>query len=135
MTWTSVGWFNAWGLNMKTLDYLLLLRSAWLGGLLTCLYLVRPVLEHHGYFPHHGMEVMHWLAGAGLVMGFLMVTAGMSRRLFRTSQLGSRLILLMMLLSGVYFGFMPWWKLQMILLQVQAALAVLWIWVAPRQVL
>lgn len=120
---------------MKTLDYLLLLRGVWLGGLWTCLYMVRPVLEHQGYFPHHGMEIMHWLAGAGLCCGGLIVSAGLSRGLFRTNQSGSRLILVMMVIGAVYYGFMPWWKLQMMLLHSQAALGVLWVWLAPRQVL
>lgn len=119
---------------MNTFDYLVLLRGVWLGGLWTCLYLVRPVLEHQGYFPHHGMEIMHWLAGAGIAVGILMCSLALARHLFDLGSKGSVLLLMMLVLSGCYFGLMPWWKLQMILLHAQAVLGAIWIGIYPRQV-
>jgi hypothetical protein len=120
---------------MKVLDYLLLLRGIWLGGLWICVYLVRPVLDHQGYFPLHGMEVMHWMAGIGIACGLLLASLGLAKSLLNIRQPGSFIVLVMILMDGMYYGLMPWWKLQMMLLHAQAALGVLWMIVAPRQVL
>ncbi|WP_221800645.1 hypothetical protein [Oceanobacter mangrovi] len=113
----------------------MLLRSAWLGGLWCCVYLVRPVLDSQGYFPHHGLSVMNWMVAIGLLMGCLILALGVWQRVFSWQSRASLLLLILILLSASYFGLQPWWKLQMMLLHALSLLGVLWFLSAPRRVL
>lgn len=114
--------------------YLILLRTFWLGGLWACAYLVRPLLEHRGFFPDHGIEVMHVMTGLGFVCGLLilLLAAWGGRLHWRETPL--QLMLAMMVLSLLYFGLLPWWKLQMMLIHALSLLGVLWLLQAPSQV-
>ncbi|ASP37256.1 hypothetical protein CHH28_00505 [Bacterioplanes sanyensis] len=114
--------------------YLILLRTFWLGGLWACTYLVRPLLEHKGYFPHHGLEVMHAMVGMGAVAGGVLLLMALVRRVFHWHQLSSQLLLVMLALSGGYFALWPWWKLQMMVVHAMCALGLLWLWLAPQDV-
>ena len=115
-------------------QYLILLRTFWLGGLWTAAYLVRPLLEHRGFFPQHGLEVMHAVVGIGAVCGILIfLLARMSGPLF-WSESPLQLLLVMVLLSFCYFGLLPWWKLQMIVVHAMSVLGVIWLWKAPALV-
>jgi predicted MFS family arabinose efflux permease len=115
-------------------QYLILLRTFWLGGLWTAAYLVRPLLEHRGFFPQHGLEVMHAVVGIGAVCGILIfLLARMSGPLL-WSESPLQLLLVMLLLSFCYFGLLPWWKLQMIVVHAMSVLGVIWLWKAPALV-
>jgi len=115
-------------------QYLILLRTFWLGGLWSAAYLVRPLLEHRGFFPQHGLEVMHAVVGIGAVCGILIfLLARMSGPLF-WSESPLQLLLVMVLLSFCYFGLLPWWKLQMIVVHAMSVLGVIWLWKAPALV-
>ena len=115
--------------------YLILFRTFWLGGLWACAYVVRPLLEHRGFFPQHGMDVMHVMVGLGGVAGCVIL---LMSRLFHTlslRQLPVQLVLIMTFLSLVYFAFMPWWKLQMMLMHAISVLGVAWLLIAPVSVI
>ncbi|MCA6064566.1 hypothetical protein [Thalassolituus marinus] len=115
-------------------QYLILLRTFWLGGLWSAAYLVRPLLEHRGFFPQHGLEVMHAVVGIGAVCGILIfLLARMSGPLL-WSESPLQLLLVMVLLSFCYFGLLPWWKLQMIVVHAMSVLGVIWLWKAPALV-
>ncbi len=115
-------------------QYLILLRTFWLGGLWSAAYLVRPLLEHRGFFPQHGLEVMHAVVGIGAVCGILIfLLARMSGPLL-WSESPLQLLLVMLLLSFCYFGLLPWWKLQMIVVHAMSVLGVIWLWKAPALV-
>ncbi|WP_028293939.1 hypothetical protein [Oceanobacter kriegii] len=115
-------------------DYLMFLRTAWLGMLWSCVYLVRPVLESQGYFPHHGLDVLNWAVAVGALIGLLMTLLCVWRKLFDWQSRPQQLMLVMVLLSLGWFGLTPWWKLQMVLLHGLSLLGVLWLWMAPRRV-
>jgi len=115
-------------------DYLILLRTAWLGALWCCTYLVRPVLESQGYFPHHGIAVMDWAVGVGFVIGLMMTGLALWRRVFDVRSRATQVMSLMMVLSLGYFGLDPWWKLQMMLMHALSLLGVLWLLMAPKTV-
>ena len=115
--------------------YLILFRTFWLGGLWACAYVVRPLLEHRGFFPQHGMDVMHVMVGLGGVTGSVIL---LMSRLFHTlswRQLPVQLVLIMTFLSLVYFAFMPWWKLQMMLMHAISVLGLAWLLIAPVSVI
>ncbi|GGY37505.1 hypothetical protein GCM10011297_08320 [Bacterioplanes sanyensis] len=114
--------------------YLILLRTFWLGGLWSCAYVVRPLLEHKGYFPHHGVEVMNAMVGIGAVAGTLLLLMALVRRVFDWRQLPSRMLLIMLALSAGYFALLPWWKLQMMVLHAMCVLGLVWLWLAPLDV-
>lgn len=115
-------------------QYLMLFRTLWLGGLWSGVYIVRPVLEKNGYFPFHGMEVLHVLVGIGVVCGVLMLLVTLVRGLFNWRQLPQQLLLIMTLASLMYFALMPWWKLQMVLLHALSVLGLIWLLLSPRSV-
>ena len=115
-------------------QYLMLFRTLWLGGLWSGVYIVRPVLEKNGYFPFHGMEVLHVLVGIGVVCGVLMLAVTLVRGLFNWRQLPQQLLLIMTLASLMYFALMPWWKLQMVLLHALSVLGLIWLLLSPRSV-
>ena len=115
-------------------QYLMLFRTLWLGGLWSGVYIVRPVLEKNGYFPFHGMEVLHVLVGIGVVCGVLMLLVTLIRGLFNWRQLPQQLLLIMTLASLMYFALMPWWKLQMVLLHALSVLGLIWLLLSPRSV-
>ena len=115
-------------------QYLMLFRTLWLGGLWSGVYIVRPVLEKNGYFPFHGMEVLHVLVGVGVVCGVLMLAVTLVRGLFNWRQLPQQLLLIMTLASLMYFALMPWWKLQMVLLHALSVLGLIWLLLSPRSV-
>jgi len=115
-------------------QYLMLFRTLWLGGLWSGVYIVRPVLEKNGYFPFHGMEVLHVLVGIGVVCGVLMLLVTLMRGLFNWRQLPQQLLLIMTLASLMYFALMPWWKLQMVLLHALSVLGLIWLLLSPRSV-
>jgi predicted MFS family arabinose efflux permease len=112
----------------------MLFRTLWLGGLWSGVYIVRPVLEKNGYFPFHGMEVLHVLVGIGVVCGVLMLAVTLVRGLFNWRQLPQQLLLIMTLASLMYFALMPWWKLQMVLLHALSVLGLIWLLLSPRSV-
>lgn len=116
-------------------QYLILLRTFWLGGLWSSAYLVRPLLEQRGFFPQHGLEVMHVMVGIGALCGILIfVLARMSGPLlWKESPL--QLLMVMLLLSFLYFALLPWWKLQMVLVHAMSVLGVLWLLKAPVSVI
>jgi hypothetical protein len=115
--------------------YLILFRTFWLGGLWACAYVVRPLLEHRGFFPQHGMDVMHVMVGLGAVSGGLILLLGLLFRALSWRQLPVQLVLIMTFLSLVYFAFMPWWKLQMILVHAISLLGLAWLLIAPLTVI
>jgi len=115
-------------------QYLMLFRTLWLGGLWSGVYIVRPVLEKNGYFPFHGMEVLHVLVGIGVVCGVLMLLVTLMRGLFNWRQLPQQLLLIMTLASLMYFALMPWWKLQMVLLHALSVLGLIWLLLSPQSV-
>ena len=115
-------------------QYLMLFRTLWLGGLWSGVYIVRPVLEKNGYFPFHGMEVLHVLVGIGVVCGVLMLLVTLVRGLFNWRQLPQQLLLIMTLASLMYFALMPWWKLQMVLLHALSVLGLIWLLLSPQSV-
>ena len=116
-------------------QYLMILRTLWFGGVWIAAYLVRPLLEQRGFFPHHGVEIVHAVMGMGvavaIVMLFLMIMKGM----LLIRQLPTQLIIVMGLLSLSYFAFMPWWRLQMIIVHMVAILALVSIFIAPSSVI
>lgn len=114
--------------------YLILLRTFWLGGLWFSAYVARPLLEHKGYFPHHGLEVMHASVGMGAVAGGILLIMALARRVVDWRGLASRLLLVMLLLSAGYFALLPWWKLQMMLLHAMCVIGLAWLWLAPQDV-
>lgn len=107
--------------------YLGLIRTFWLGGIWSGAYIVRPVLERAGFFPVHGIEVMHWLMGAGIVLALLAVTLLCLCERCRWNHRSLQIVITMLALSILYFGLMPWWKLQMILVHAVSALGFLWL--------
>lgn len=116
-------------------QYLMLFRTLWLGIIWSCAYIVRPVLEQKGYFPHHGIDVVHASVGIGAVCGALMLLMVLVQKAFNWRQLPQQLILIMLLMSLMYFALMPWWKLQMMLLHALAVLGLIWILLAPGKVI
>ena len=114
--------------------YLILLRTFWLGGLWACAYLVRPLLEHRGFFPDHGIEVMHVMTGLGFVCGLLILLLAVWGGRLHWRETPLQLMLVMMVLSLLYFGLLPWWKLQMMVIHALSLLGVLWLLQAPSQV-
>lgn len=115
--------------------YLILLRTFWLGGLWSGAYIVRPVLEKNGYFPYHGIDVLHVMVGIGAVCGALMLLMTMLRGAFHWRQLSQQLLVIMLLSSLMYFALMPWWKLQMMLLHALSVLGLIWLLIAPQSVI
>ncbi|MCD8520740.1 MAG: hypothetical protein LRY66_02090 [Saccharospirillaceae bacterium] len=115
--------------------YLFLFRTFWLGGLWGCAYVVRPLLEHRGFFPQHGMDVMHVMVGLGVCCGVIILLLGKLYRALSWRCLPVRLLLIMTFLSLVYFALMPWWKLQMMLVHAIAALGLIWLLTAPVSVI
>lgn len=113
--------------------YFLLVRTFWMGGLWACMYLVRPLLDRRGYFPEHGLDVIHWMVGLGLVAGVLIIATAAALRLISLNAWNSRLLIALSGLSGVYFGFMPWWKLQLIIAHAICLLGVVWVMTSPRK--
>ena len=118
-----------------TSSYLILLRTVWLGGLWVCAWLVRPILQQQGYFPHHGLTVMHWMVGVGVVIAALIFMVGALGRALNWRSRPLHLLIAMTTMSLMYFGLMPWWKLQMVIVHALCALGVLWLMLSPRQVL
>lgn len=116
-------------------DYLMVLRTLWLGGIWVCAWLVRPLLEQQGYFPHHGLVVMHWMVALGVAVAALMVVLAAFGRILQWDSRAVQLLLVMLLLSLLYFGLMPWWKLQMMVLHALCVLGAVWVMLAPRSVL
>lgn len=115
-------------------QYLILFRTFWLGGLWSCAYVVRPLLEHRGFFPQHGMDVMHVMVGLGVVCGGLILLLGLLFHALSWRQLPVQLISIMTFLSLLYFAFMPWWKLQMMLVHSISVLGLIWLLIAPLSV-
>ena len=115
--------------------YLILLRTFWLGGLWASVYLVRPLLEHRGFFPQHGMEVLHVMDGLGLVCGAIMLLLARFSQPLQWRETPLQIMLGMMVLSLMYFALMPWWKLQMMMLHTISLLGLIWLMMAPAQVL
>lgn len=115
-------------------QYLMLFRTLWLGSLWSGVYVVRPVLEKNGYFPFHGLEVLHVLVGVGFVCGVLMLLTTWVRHLFDWRQLPQQLLLVMTLASLMYFALLPWWKLQMMLLHALSVLGLIWLLISPQSV-
>ena len=115
-------------------QYLMTLRTLWFGGLWITAYLVRPLLEQQGYFPHHGMEIIHATMGMGAGAGILMLLMMLVRRVFFWRQLPTQLLCWMTVLSLVYFLFMPWWRLQMLFVHMVAVLALVMVFVAPSNI-
>lgn len=97
------------------------------------MYLVRPLLERRGYFPEHGLDVIHWMVGLGLASGVVIIVTATALRLVQLSAWSSRLLIALLGLSGVYFGFMPWWKLQMIIAHAICLLGLVWVMTSPRK--
>ncbi|MDK2777745.1 MAG: hypothetical protein KYX62_08800 [Pseudomonadota bacterium] len=118
-----------------TSHYLILLRTFWLGGLWVCAYLVRPLLEQRGFFPQHGIEVMHVMVGLGVICGVLMFMLALMAGVLHWRETPVQLLLVMILLSLMYFALLPWWKLQMMLLHALSVLGLIWLLMAPVSVL
>ena len=116
-------------------QYLMLFRTFWLGCIWTNAYILRPVLEKSGYFPYHGIDVVHASVGIGIVCGLLMLLAIFVQKAFNWRQLPQQLLLIMLLMSVMYFALMPWWKLQMMLLHALSALGLIWVLLAPGKVI
>jgi len=116
-------------------QYMILLRTFWLGGLWTCVYVVRPLLEHRGFFPQHGIEVLHVMDGLGLACGLLILLVARFSQPLHWRETPLRLMLVMILLSVMYFALLPWWKLQMMMLHTISVLGLLWLLMAPGLVL
>lgn len=116
-------------------QYLILLRTLWLGGLWSAAYVVRPLLEHRGFFPQHGIEVLHVVVGVGIACGVLTLLLAAAYRALHWQELPLRLLMVLLVMSLLYFGLMPWWKLQMMLVHAMSALGVLWLLLAPRSVI
>jgi len=114
--------------------YLILIRTFWLGGLWSCAYLVRPLLEHRGFFPLHGIEIMHVMTGTGAVCGLLIMLLARFSGPLRWRETPLQLLLVMILLSLMYFALLPWWKLQMMLVHALSVLGVIWLLMAPVSV-
>ncbi|WP_430461817.1 hypothetical protein ACQUQU_03240 [Thalassolituus sp. LLYu03] len=117
-----------------TRHYLILLRTFWLGGLWGCAYIVRPLLEHRGFFPAHGMEIMNVMVGLGLVSGLLMLLLARWASLLRWRETPLQLLLVMTLLSVMYFALLPWWKLQMMVVHALSVLGIWWLMISPARV-
>lgn len=112
--------------------YVGLIRIIWLGSVWSGAYIVRPVLGHLGFFPLHGLEVIHWIMGGGVVWAGLSVSLMYLQRTAGWKDRSLQLVVAMLILSVLYFGFMPWWKLQMMLVHSVAALGFLWVWLDRR---
>lgn len=107
--------------------YIGLIRIAWIGSIWSAAYVVRPVLGHLGFFPLHGLEVFHWIMGAGVVWSGLTISLMCFRDACDWRHRPLQLVVAMLVLSLLYFGFMPWWKLQMMLVHAVSALGFLWV--------
>ncbi len=118
-----------------TSHYLILLRTFWLGGLWVCAYLVRPLLQQRGFFPQHGIEIMHVMVGLGVICGVLMLMLALMTGVLHWRETPVQLLLIMILLSLMYFALLPWWKLQMMMLHALSALGLIWLLMAPASVL
>lgn len=114
--------------------YLVLLRTFWLGGLWTCAYLVRPLLEHRGFFPQHGIEVMHAMTGIGVICGVLILLLARWAGSLHWQETPLQMLLVMIALSLMYFALLPWWKLQMMLIHAISVLGAVWLMMAPALV-
>lgn len=115
--------------------YFLLMRTLWMGGMWACLYLVKPMLFRWGFFPNHGLEIINWMVGIGIVLGMLMLV---TVALFFRHSLKSRsvaFLISLVVLSFLYFGFAPWWKIQMILGHAISAIGLIWCLTVPTKVL
>jgi hypothetical protein len=77
---------------------------------------------------------MNAMVGIGAVAGTLLLLMALVRRVFDWRQLPSRLLLIMLALSAGYFALLPWWKLQMMVLHAMCALGLVWLWLAPLDV-
>ncbi|MAD44408.1 MAG: hypothetical protein CMI02_00040 [Oceanospirillaceae bacterium] len=115
--------------------YMVLLRTFWLGGLWASVYLVRPLLEHRGFFPQHGIEVLHVMNGLGLVSGALILFLARLAQPLHWRETPLQIMLVMMALALMYFALMPWWKLQMMVLHTISLLGLIWLMMAPGLVL
>ena len=115
--------------------YLILFRTFWLGSLWSGVYIARPVLEKMGYFPYHGIDVLHAIVAVGIVAGVLMLLITLLQRAFNWRQLPQQLMVILLLMSLMYFALMPWWKLQMMLLHAMSALGLVWVLLAPVTVI
>ncbi|MBM95705.1 MAG: hypothetical protein CMI09_07655 [Oceanospirillaceae bacterium] len=107
--------------------YLNVIRSFWLGGLWGVAYVARPVLEKAGFFPVHGMEVVHWMIGLGIVAALLSLSLMWVAGTWSLTNRSFQLIVSMAFLSLIYFALHPWWKLQMMVVHAVCALGVLWL--------
>ncbi|MDP2548180.1 hypothetical protein [Oceanobacter sp. 4_MG-2023] len=113
----------------------MLLRTVWLGGLWICTWLVRPLLGQQGYFPQHGLVVMHGMILVGIAVALLMIALAVFDGVLHPQSRMTQILLAMLLLSLAYFGLMPWWKLQMMLMHALCVLGGVWVMIAPRSVL
>lgn len=116
-------------------QYLMILRTLWFGGIWVTAYLVRPLLEQRGFFPHHGMEVIHAVMGMGVAVAVVMLGLMALRGLFLWRQLPTQLVIAMGILSMTYFAFMPWWRLQMLFVHMVAILALVSVFAAPSSMI
>ena len=116
-------------------QYLILFRTFWLGSLWSSAYIARPVLEKNSYFPFHGIDVLHTSVAIGALCGLLMLMMTLLKRAFNWRQLPQQLMVIMLLMSLMYFALMPWWKLQMMLLHALSALGLVWVLLAPANVI
>ena len=114
-------------------QYLLIIRTFWFGGLWMVTYLARPLLEQQGYFPHHGIELVHATMGVGIACGITMFFFwGIDRKL-NLRRLEQQLILILIVLSALYFTVMPYWRLQMIVVHMSALIALVTIYIQSRR--
>lgn len=115
--------------------YLILLRTFWLGSLWSAAYVVRPLLEHRGYFPLHGLDVLNVSVALGMVCGGLILLLAGAYRVLSWRELPLQLLLTMQVLSLLYFALLPWWKLQMMMVHAVAVIGLVWLWLAPQSVI
>lgn len=115
-------------------QYLILIRTLWLGGLWSCAYLVRPLLEHRGFFPQHGLEVMHTMVGVGILCGAVLLLLARMAGAVCWRETPLQLLLAMILLSFLYFALLPWWKLQMVVVHGLSVTGAWWLLRAPANV-
>lgn len=113
--------------------YRQIIRVFWLGGLWSAAYVVRPVLAKAGFFPMHGMEVIHWVVGLGVVAALLSISLVWVEGSLIWKDREGHILVIMLTLSLAYFGLLPWWKLQMIVVHALSLLGLLWLWLGTRK--
>lgn len=105
-----------------------MIQVIWLGGLCSSVYVARPVLDHAGFFPLHGINVVHWSVGLGIVGAILSISLMWIQGALRWTNRSLQILIWMLLLSVIYFALSPWWRLQMMVAHALCLLGLLWLW-------